>query len=89
MVKAFNIIGNTYFVEPRFGDDQPTMFIAGDDEDARATVAEVLVWFGWPPPVDIGGMVGARLLEPLALLWVAVGFGRGRRFDHGFKLLTG
>jgi predicted dinucleotide-binding enzyme len=64
------------------------MFIAGDDQDAKATVAQVVMDFGWPPPFDVGGIEGARLLESLCLLWVAVGAGRGA-FDHGFKLLTG
>jgi 8-hydroxy-5-deazaflavin:NADPH oxidoreductase len=88
VVKAFNTIGNAYFVEPHFKDGQPTMFIAGDDEDAKATVGEVLSSFGWPPPVDIGGIEGARLLESLCILWVAIGARRGA-WDHGFKLLVG
>ena len=39
VVKAFNTIGNPYFVDPSFSDGQPTMLIAGDDEDAKRTVA--------------------------------------------------
>lgn len=34
VVKAFNIIGNPYFVDPSFREGQPTMLIAGDDEHA-------------------------------------------------------
>lgn len=88
VVKAFNIIGNAFFVEPCFSEGSPTMFIAGDDEDAKATVGRVLADFGWPPPVDVGGIEGARLLEPLCVLWVLAGARRGA-FDHGFKLLVG
>jgi 8-hydroxy-5-deazaflavin:NADPH oxidoreductase len=88
VVKAFNTIGNAYFVEPHFTEGQPTMFIAGDDEDAKATVAGILRSFGWPPAVDIGGIEGARLLESLCILWVAIG-GRRGAWDHGFKLLVG
>ena len=88
VVKAFNIIGNAYFVQPRFADGAPTMFIAGDDDDAKATVSRVVEDFGWPPAVDVGGIEASRLLEPLAILWVAVG-GRRGAFDHGFKLLVG
>ena len=35
IVKAFNTIGNAYFVDPSFSESQPTMLIAGDDEDAK------------------------------------------------------
>src|SRR5436305_7462158 len=62
VVKAFNTIGNTYFVDPSFSEGQPTMLIAGDDEDAKRTVGEVLADFGWSDPVDIGGIEGSREL---------------------------
>lgn len=88
VVKAFNIIGNASFVEPRFRDGRPTMFIAGDDDGAKEVVADVLADFGWPPPVDVGGIEASRLLEPLCILWVAIG-GRRGAFDHGFSLLVG
>ena len=88
VVKAFNTIGNAYFTDPDFADGQPTMFIAGNDEAAKAVVAEVLESFGWPPAVDIGGIEGSRELEALCILWVKLGFKRGA-WDHGFKLLAG
>jgi hypothetical protein len=58
------------------------------DEETKTVVASVLADFGWPPAVDVGGIEGSRLLEELALLWVAIEATRGS-FDHGFKLLTG
>lgn len=87
VVKAFNIIGNPYFVEPSFADGQPTMLIAGDDKDAKGTVADVLADFGWPEPFDIGGIEGARELEAICIAWVKIGGVRGA-WDHGFKLLV-
>lgn len=88
VVKAFNIIGNPYFVEPSFADGRPTMLIAGDDEDAKRTVADVLADFGWPEPFDLGGIEGARELEAICIAWVKIGGARGA-WDHGFKLLVG
>jgi predicted dinucleotide-binding enzyme len=88
VVKAFNIIGSPYFVEPRFSEGKPTMFIAGNDADAKETVGRVLADFGWPPAVDIGGIEGSRELEELCILWVRLGGARGA-WDHGFKLLAG
>ena len=88
VVKAFNIIGNPYFVDPQFADGKPTMLIAANDDDAKATVGKVVEDFGWPPAVDIGGIEAARELEELCILWVRIGGARGA-WDHGFALLTG
>jgi 8-hydroxy-5-deazaflavin:NADPH oxidoreductase len=88
VVKAFNTIGNSYFVDPSFSEGKPTMLIAGDDEDAKRTVGDVLADFGWPEPVDIGGIEGARELEAICIAWVKIGGTRGA-WDHGFKLLVG
>ncbi len=88
VVKAFNTIGSQYFVDPSFTDSQPTMLIAGDDADAKSTVGDVLADFGWPDPVDIGGIEGSRELEAICIAWVKIGGSRGS-WDHGFKLLVG
>jgi 8-hydroxy-5-deazaflavin:NADPH oxidoreductase len=88
VVKAFNTIGNPYFVDPGFSDGAPTMLIAGNDESAKRTVADVLADFGWSDIVDIGGIEGSRELEAVCILWVKIGGVRGS-WDHGFKLLVG
>jgi hypothetical protein len=87
VVKAFNTIGNQYFVDPSFAEGQPTMLIAGNDEAAKRTVGDVLADFGWPEPVDIGGIEGSRELEAICIAWVKIGGLRGA-WDHGFKLLV-
>jgi 8-hydroxy-5-deazaflavin:NADPH oxidoreductase len=88
VVKAFNTIGNAYFVDPSFSEGKPTMLIAGNDQDAKRTVADVLADFGWPDPVDIGGIESSRELEAICIAWVKIGGARGA-WDHGFKLLVG
>jgi predicted dinucleotide-binding enzyme len=88
VVKAFNTIGNPYFVDPSFREGQPTMLIAGDDGDAKRTVSDVLADFGWSDTVDIGGIDGSRELEAICIAWVKIG-GTRRSWDHGFKLLVG
>ena len=88
VVKAFNTIGNPYFVDPSFSQGQPTMFIAGNDEDAKATVGDVLADFGWSDTVDLGGIESSRELEAMCILWVKIGGARGA-WDHGFRLLVG
>ena len=86
VVKAFNIISAYAMVHPQFPGGPPTMFIAGDDEAARGAVSKICTTFGWEV-IDIGNLRGARLLEPLAMLWITHGF-RSGTWDHAFKLLT-
>jgi predicted dinucleotide-binding enzyme len=88
VVKAFNTIGNPYFVDPHFSEGSPTMLIAGGDEDAKSTVRDVLADFGWSDVIDIGGIEGSRELEAICIAWVKIGGVRGA-WDHGFKLLAG
>ncbi len=88
VVKAFNTIGNSYFVDPNFSEGQPTMLIAGDDGGAKRTVGDVLADFGWSDVIDIGGIEGSRELEAICITWVKIGGLRGS-WDHGFKLLAG
>ena len=85
VVKAFNIVGNAEMFAPDFPDGKADMFICGNDEEAKGVVTGILTDFGWEP-VDIGGIEGARLLEPMCILWVTVGARTGN-WDHAFKLL--
>jgi predicted dinucleotide-binding enzyme len=85
LVKAFNSVGNARMVNPRYKEGEPTMFICGNDEHARKTVAELLVQFGWEP-LDLGSAVAARAIEPLCQLWCIPGF-RQNSWTHAFKVL--
>lgn len=85
VVKAFNIVENPHTIHPDFPGGPPTMFICGNDSEAKKTVVDILTKFGWET-IDIGGIEGARLLEPLALLWITYYF-RTNNGNHAFKLL--
>jgi hypothetical protein len=61
------------------------MFLCGNDEAAKRTVTGILTDFGWPA-VDLGGIEGARLLEPLAMAWITYAMRTGG-WNHAFKLL--
>jgi hypothetical protein len=85
VVKAFNIVGNAHMFKPDFPGGPPDMFICGNDAAAKQTVTGILKDFGWPA-IDIGGIEGSRLLEPLCILWVDYGVRTGT-WNHAFKLL--
>ena len=85
-VKAFNSVGAGQMVNPDFGGVRPTMFVCGDDADAKATVAGILDQFGWDCE-DMGPVQAARAIEPLCKLWCIPGMARGDWSKHAFKLL--
>jgi hypothetical protein len=85
LVKAFNSVGNACMVNPHFEGGRPTMFICGNDEGAKATVAGVLDEFGWDA-ADMGRAAAARAIEPLCMLWCIPGF-LHQDWVHAFKLL--
>jgi len=86
VVKAFNIITAGHMVNPSLADGTPDMLIAGNDDAAKAQVAELLRAFGWRAPIDMGNITVSRLLEPLAMVWISYGF-RHNHWTHGFSLL--
>lgn len=85
LVKAFNSVGNAYMYKPVFAGGPPTMFICGNDAEAKKTVTRILHDFGWEAE-DMGGTEAARAIEPLCMLWCIPGFLRNQ-WTHAFKLL--
>lgn len=85
LVKVFNSVGNTSMYKPHYPGGTPTMFICGNDEAAKKTVTDILTAFGWETE-DMGGVEGARAIEPISLLWCIPGFLRNQ-WTHAFKLL--
>jgi predicted dinucleotide-binding enzyme len=83
-VKAFNSVGSALMVNPKLP-AKPTMFICGNDDAAKKTVAGILEQFGWDAE-DTGKAESARALEPLCMLWCIPGFLKND-WAHAFKLL--
>ncbi len=86
LVKAFNSVGAGQMVDPEFAAGKPTMFICGDHEGAKKTVAKLVEDFGWEI-ADMGAVEAARAIEPLCMLWCIPGVARGDWSPHAFKLL--
>ncbi len=84
-VKAFNSVGNTLMYKPQFAGNRPSMFICGNDEEAKKTVTNILTSFGWETE-DMGAAAAARAIEPLCMLWCIPGFLQNQ-WGHAFKLL--
>ncbi len=85
VVKAFNTVAAPVMIDPSLSGGDPDMFIAGNDDAAKALVQTLLEDFGWPV-VDLGGIENARWLEALSLAWVVYSHKTGQT-THAFKLV--
>jgi hypothetical protein len=85
VVKAFNTVGSAHMFRPSFPGGPPDMFICGNHDEAKTTVAGILSDCGWGV-VDIGGIESSRYLEAMCLVWVLHG-ARTNTWNHAFKLL--
>jgi len=84
-VKAFNSIGGSLMINPDFGTEKPTMFICGNNQNAKDEVVEICKLFGFEAE-DMGTVEAARAIEPLCMLWCIPGF-RENNWSHAFRLL--
>ncbi len=84
-VKAFSSVGNARMVNPHYAAGRPTMFICGNDAEAKQTVGTVLDQFGWET-LDLGSVEAARAIEPLCITWCIPGF-LHNEWTHAFKVL--
>ncbi len=73
VVKAFNSTGAGNYSNPAFGSQAASMLICGDDDDAKATVAQLTESLGFDV-VDAGPLANASSLESLALLWIKLAY---------------
>ncbi|HET6758475.1 MAG TPA: NAD(P)-binding domain-containing protein [Propionibacteriaceae bacterium] len=85
VVKSFNVVQADVMINPSLTGDEPDMFIAGDDSEAKQTVTHLLEEFGWPV-IDMGGIESARWLEALSMAWVVYSHRTGKT-HHAFKLV--
>lgn len=86
VVKAFNSIGSSIMADPVLNGAKAVLFYCGDDEAAKRTVGSLATELGFDAQ-DAGPLTQARLLEPLALLWVSLAFTRGFGREFAFQLI--
>ena len=87
LVKAFNTTFAGTLAEGHAAGQPLDVFLAGDDEEAKHRVAD-LVRSGGMNPVDVGPLAQARHLEALALLGITIQGRLGTGFKSGWKLLV-
>lgn len=72
VVKALNTMNADVMVEPGLVPGSHTVFVCGDDGDAKAEVCRLLQDFGWPAEdiLDLGDISAARGVEMYLPLWL-------------------
>jgi len=86
VVKAFNSTGAQNMANPDYNGVKVDAFICGNDKDAKTAVTALAEDAGFDV-VDAGGLKQARLLEPLAMLWISLAYGQGMGANIAFKLM--
>lgn len=79
VVKAFNtVLAQVLTQGASFANDQIVpVFYAGDDQQAKSTVREIVESIGFKP-IDAGSLKNARYLEPMAGLNIYFAYGAGQ-----------
>jgi 8-hydroxy-5-deazaflavin:NADPH oxidoreductase len=85
VVKIFNSIGYNIMENPAFPAGAATLLYCGDDPGAKTAARELGAQLGFDP-LDAGPLRQARVLEPMALLWISLAFG-GEGREIAFRLM--
>ncbi len=70
VVKALNTLNCQLMVNPSRLKDPGSVFVSGNDPDAKAEVSKLLREFGWSDVIDLGDISTARGTEQLLPVWV-------------------
>ena len=72
VVKSLNTVNCRVMVDPGSVPGDHVIFVAGNDDEAKAQVMSLLGEFGWPRArvLDLGDLTAARAMEMYVMLWV-------------------
>jgi hypothetical protein len=87
VVKTLNTMNAYLMVDPaQLAGADHTVFVSGDDAEAKQAVADLLESFGWSDVVDLGDITTARGTEMLLPVWLRL-FGALRKPIFNFKIV--
>jgi len=86
VVKIFNTTGFGNMANPTYPLGPVTMLYCGDDQGAKIIAAKLASDIGFEP-IDAGPLSQARLLEPMAMLWIWLAVFAGQGTDFAFRLM--
>jgi predicted dinucleotide-binding enzyme len=87
VVKTLHTVNAYLMVDPaQLAATDHTVFVSGDDAEAKAAVSELLRSFGWTDILDLGDITTARGTEMLLPIWVRL-FGVLQKPIFNFKIV--
>jgi predicted dinucleotide-binding enzyme len=88
VVKALNTMNNSVMVDPQRLGEPTTVFVSGDDAEAKATVTGLLEELGHRDVIDLGPLESARGAEMWLPLWIRIAMSLGGS-DFNIKVVRG
>lgn len=90
VVKSLNTMNSDVMVDPSLVPGSHNVFVAGDDDDAKAEVKAILEGFGWPSDdiMDLGDLSAAQGMEMYLPLWLRL-FGAAGTGHFNIKVVVG
>ena len=87
VVKTLHTMNADLMVDPaQLAEADHTVFVCGDDAEAKQAVTELLRSFGWTDIVDLGDITAARGTEMLMPIWFRL-FGALQKPIFNFKIV--
>ena len=88
VVKTLNTMNASVMADPGRLGEPSTVFVSGDDADAKAVVTELLESLGHTDVLDLGGLETARGAEMYVALWIRTWQSLGT-LDFNIKVVRG
>jgi predicted dinucleotide-binding enzyme len=88
VVKTLNQVGAEIMAKNDHLPHRPVMFMAGNDDGAKAQVAQILADLGFEA-LDAGDIAKSRLLEPFGMVWINQALFRGKGRQWAFAAVEG
>jgi predicted dinucleotide-binding enzyme len=87
IIKALNTMNAYVMADPaQLEGADHSVFVSGDDTDAKVQVSELLRSFGWTDIIDLGDITNARGTEMMLPVWVRL-FGALQKPLFNFKIV--
>ncbi len=70
IVKTLNIVNCEVMVDAKRSGGDPTMFVSGNNAEAKKEVTAILTKFNWNDVIDLGDITTSRGAESLLPIWI-------------------
>lgn len=86
VIKTLNIVNCEVMVDATKCNGEASMFLAGNDADAKNEATHLLQQFGWKDIIDLGGIQNARSTEMMLPIWLSI-YLKDQNGYFGFKVV--